>query len=108
MDYRNYIFENMKAAREKEYLKSMYPREAKRIQKAVEDALEILDYEDSMIYDDYPDKLMLRKLMQTIYHQLFDIEGMQDEKGKRDLVDILVIQDIMKRRERSGRKKYKF
>ncbi len=108
MDYRSYIFENMKNSREKEYLMSMYPTEARKMQRAVEDAVGILDYEGSMIYDDYPDKRMLRKLMQSIYRQLFEVEGIEEEKGKRDLIDILVIQDIMKRRESPRKKKYIF
>jgi hypothetical protein len=64
----------------------------------------ILDYEESMIYDDYPDKIMLRKIMSTIYVQISD---MQDADKKKDLVDILVIEDLIRKREKHNRKNNK-
>ena len=45
-----------------EYLQEMYPQDAKRYQKRIRDILDKLDYEGSMIYDEYPDKWMLRKM----------------------------------------------
>lgn len=92
-----YFEEERKRAREAEYLKSMYPADARKIQKIVENAMQILDYEGSMIYDEYPDKIMLRRLMGIIYDQIKDDDSLKD---KKDIVDILVIEDVMKRRQK--------
>ena len=64
--------------------------------------MQILDYEGSMIYDEYPDKIMMRRLMTIIYDQIKDDESM---KNKRDIVDILVIEDILNRRQKSQQQK---
>ena len=55
-----------------------------------------------MIYDEYPDKIMMRRLMTIIYDQIKDDESM---KNKRDIVDILVIEDILNRRQKSQQQK---
>ena len=47
-----------------EYLKSMYPKIPKRILPYVEEECDRMEYENSMVYDAYPDKLQL-KLMCT-------------------------------------------
>lgn len=100
-----YFAEERKMAREAEYLKSLYPADARKIQQIVESAMAILDYEESMIYDDYPDKIMLRKIMGTIYVQISD---MQDADKKKDLVDILVIEDLIRKRDKHNRKNNKY
>ncbi len=41
--------------RDLEYLQEMYPAEAKKYQKVIAGILDRLDYEGSMIYDEYPD-----------------------------------------------------
>lgn len=97
-----YFEEERRRAREAEYLKSMYPADARKIQKIVEDAMQILDYEGSMIYDEYPDRIMLRRLMAIIYDQIKDDEILKD---KKDIVDILVIEDIMGRRLKNQQQK---
>lgn len=97
-----YFEEERRRAREAEYLKSMYPADARKIQGIVENAMQILDYEGSMIYDEYPDKIMMRRLMTIIYDQIKDDESMKD---KRDIVDILVIEDILNRRQKSQQQK---
>ncbi|NBH84165.1 hypothetical protein D7X88_14855 [bacterium C-53] len=97
-----YFEEERRRAREAEYLKSMYPADARKIQGIVENAMQILDYEGSMIYDEYPDKIMMRRLMTIIYDQIKDDESM---KNKRDIVDILVIEDILNRRQKSQQQK---
>lgn len=52
--------------RDLEYLQQMYPQDAKRYQKKIVSILDKMDYEGSMIYDDYPDQFMLYKLSRDI------------------------------------------
>ncbi len=52
--------------RDLEYLQQMYPQDAKKYQKKIVTILDKMDYEGSMIYDDYPDQFMLYKLSRDI------------------------------------------
>ena len=56
--------------RDLEYLQEMYPVEAKKYQKVIAETLERLDYEGSMIYDEYPDKWQIYRLTQIIVDKL--------------------------------------
>ena len=56
--------------RDLEYLQQMYPAEAKKYQKTIAGILDQLDYEGSMIYDEYPDKLQLYKLSNDILERI--------------------------------------
>lgn len=59
------------------YWKSLYPERMKRIQEKVEETCETLEYDDSPMYDEYPDKIYLRRLCSEIYEQLAD-EGLEE------------------------------
>ena len=48
--------------RDLEYMQQMYPKEAKHYQKLIAGILDKMDYEGSMIYDEYPDRLRLYRL----------------------------------------------
>lgn len=69
-----------------EYLKSMYPDTAKRILPYVEEECDRMEYENSMVYDQYPDKLQLKMMSRRVYdnvrkhERIFDEEGMIEEQ----------------------------
>ena len=65
-----YYQEEDSIIRDLEYLQQMYPSEAKRYQKIIAGILDKLDYEGSMIYDEYPDKLQLYKLSNDILERI--------------------------------------
>lgn len=73
--------ENWEAIEEKdwEYMKGMYPQMAREIQEKVEEECDKLEYDGSMMFDEYPDKLMMRNICERIY------EEMQDDK-ERDIL----------------------
>ncbi len=56
--------------RDLEYLQEMYPLEAKKYQKVIAEILDRLDYEGSMIYDEYPDKWQIYRLTQIVVDKL--------------------------------------
>ncbi len=56
--------------RDLEYLQQMYPAEAKKYQKIIAEVLDKLDYEGSMIYDEYPDKWQIYRLTQMIVDKI--------------------------------------
>ena len=49
-----------------EYLKSMYPEIPKRILPYVEEECDRMEYENSMVYDQYPDKLQLKMMCRRV------------------------------------------
>lgn len=109
--------------RDLEYLQQMYPAEAKRYQKLIAEILDRLDYEGSMIYDEYPDRWQLYKLSMDILERLKREEQMTNENGENsesmntsdekwewvgDMVQILLFYEIYKRRHNSRRGILKF
>lgn len=96
-----------------EYLRSMYPDLAKRILPYVEEECDRVEYENSMVYDQYPDKLQLRLMCGRVCdnvcrHERLDMGGVQDmaREGKpaveaqtlRDLIEVMLFQEIYRRR----------
>lgn len=107
-----YKHENV-AARDMEYLREMYPQEAKKLLARIGEVIDRVDYEESMIYDEYPDRWQLYRLAENIVKIL---KNEADERGETyseekwnwmsDMVQVLLFDEIFKRRhgEKSGRK----
>lgn len=123
MDLKEYG-EEKRDRRDVEYMKSMYPMSAKKILPYVEEECDRMEYEGSMIYDEYPDRLPLYLMAGRIYDRMkegekkeiaMEIEKEQVEtqelKRKKkdreetlmDLVQILLYQEIVQRRCRHRR-----
>ena len=66
-----------------EYMKSMYPDTAKKILPYVEEECDRMEYENSMVYDQCPDKLQLRLMSRRVYDNVRKHERMffGDEEG---------------------------
>lgn len=101
-DAMNYMTEEQ-AMQDFDYLQQMYPQQVKKYQKMISDILDKIDYRDSLIYDDYPDRLALRQLANQV------ITGVkQDDEDKdsskwdylEDLILVLLFYEIFKRRHR--------
>ena len=52
---------------EMEKLKDLYPREVRAIQEMVEDECDKMEYDGSLMFDEYPDRLMLNQVVKRIY-----------------------------------------
>ena len=86
-------------------MKSYYPEAAGRIQEKVEEECQLLDYEGSRLYDEYPDKFMLHQLCRQIRTQ---VEGETAAQGvpdslMDDLIQVLLCKEISSRRCRRRR-----
>ena len=86
-------------------MKSYYPEAAGRIQEKVEEECQLLDYEGSRLYDEYPDKFMLHQLCRQIRTQ---VQGETEAQGVPDgflddLIQVLLYQEISRRRCRRRR-----
>ena len=69
-------FYNEEREQEKEFdlMRSYYPDTARRIQEKAEAQCQLLDYEGSRLYDEYPDRFML-------YHICHQVKGQHSPKG---------------------------
>lgn len=65
--------------RDMEYLRSMYPDMAKRIQRYVDDECDKMEYDGSMMFDEYPDRTMLRKIGNDIYDKVNEEGGLEGD-----------------------------
>ena len=90
--------------RDLEYLQEMYPAEAKRYRKVIVEVLDRLDYEGSMIYDEYPDRWQIYRLTQIIVDRIkeqaaSEATGNADSPaGIEELVQVLLCGEIYRRR----------
>lgn len=94
-----------KAARDIDYLREMYPAEAKKLLARISEILDTLDYEESMIYDEYPDRWQLYRLAESIVQILKNEakengEEISEEKWEwtSDMVQLLLFDEIFNRR----------
>lgn len=79
--------------RDYEYMKSLYPSTAKKVLPYVEDECDRMEYQCSMMYDEYPDKLQLRMMCNRIYEnvlkheKIFYGDGFENMFGKDEVED---------------------
>ncbi len=90
--------------RDFEYLKSLYPATAKRILPYVEEECDRMEYDCSMMYDEYPDALQLRLMGKRVYDKACEQEKNPGE-WLRELIEVMLYQELYKRR--SDHRKYK-
>lgn len=103
--------------RDLEYLQQMYPREVKRYQMRVSEMLDRMDYDGSMIYDEYPDRFGVERMAASMMDVIKREEMMKypdkqfgDEKweGLQELIFVLLNNEIYKRRNGSRRSYWSF
>ncbi len=56
--------------RDYEYIRQLYPEKMQHIMSVIEDECDKLEYEGSMMFDEYPDRLMLSRLCNKIYDRV--------------------------------------
>ena len=87
--------------RDLEYLQQMYPAQAKKYQKIIAETLDHIDYEGSMIYDEYPDKWQIYRLTQVIMDKINKLEGESsdmDPDRTAEFIQVLVFYEIYRKR----------
>ncbi len=89
--------------RDLEYLQQMYPTEAKKYQKIIAEVLDKLDYEGSMIYDEYPDKWQIYRLTQIIVDKIRKQQETEnapamDWEWIAEFIQVLLSYEIYKKR----------
>lgn len=85
------------ARRDYDYMKSIYPDTAKRVLPYMEEECDRMEYDGSMMYDEYPDRLQLRLMCRRIYDK---VKKEEENPGAwlMDLIEVMTYQELCRRR----------
>ncbi len=105
---RNSFLDEAEYERDCRRLQELYPGDARRIQRLVERECDKMEHEGSMMFDEYPDRLLFRLLCRNIYRGLQDDEEKQPAMPDRDhplmqLIEVMLTQEMYRRRCRYRR-----
>lgn len=104
-----------------EYLRRTYPTMIGKYQRRVEEILDAMDYEGSMIYDEYPDRLSLLDLGNSVAKSLARVEmsgetvspetkerqmSAMEEAYLQGLAQVLTCNEIFRRRQKRKQEGY--
>lgn len=99
-------------------MQSYYSRRASRIQEKVERECDRMEYDGSMMFDEYPDKFMMEHLCRKIERGILSEDEKEDQQqsktdtramerdrgdGLRDLIGVLLFNEMFRRRCRHRR-----
>lgn len=89
--------------RDRLYFRGFYPENLGIIQDTIEEACDKLEYEGSILFDEYPDKNRLLQLLRRI---MVDAEAAIKAEGVTErIVEIMLIHEVIRRRIRWRRYK---
>ena len=95
-----------------EYMKSLYPALAKRILPYIEEECDRMEYGNSVIYDEYPDRLQLQLMCGRIYENVRKNEEryLEIEKNAqlKDMIELMLYQELYNQRCRNRRTRTQF
>ncbi len=100
--------------RDRRRFQELYPSLARQIQPLVEEACDRMEYEGSLMFDEYPDRLLLRRLSRRICDKL-DKENYRDDlmmqeaagpEWLEDLVTVLLLNEMYQRRCRRRERRF--
>ncbi len=104
------------AAKDFDYMKQLYPKKAKLILSLIEEECDKLEYDGSCMFDEYPDRVYLGRLVDKIYNSLDTVKESSISDGitasdstgwMRDMTEILLYNEMLERRKRyRGRKRW--
>lgn len=116
------VSEEENVLKDLDYLQQMYPAQAKKYQKRIAEIVDKMDYDGSMIYDEYPDKWQLYRLGENIT-EIIRKEEYEEQENKSpedrieeekkwewmaDMIQILLFHEIYRRRRGGKRGFLKF
>lgn len=80
--------------RDLQRMKSYYSQRAARIQEMVERECDRMEYDGSMMFDEYPDRFMMEHLCLKIQRELDE----NSDENLRDLIGVLLFNEMYRRR----------
>ena len=122
----NLYLTEMEYEKDMERMKELYPKEVKTILSYVEDECDKMEYEGSLMFDEYPDKFMMEHICRKIEQEVLKEEegntpaiiieetyqggpgacgNRREEEGLRDLIGVILFNEMFRRRSRHRRRK---
>lgn len=120
----NLYLTEMEYEKDMERMKELYPKDVGQILEFVEDECDKMEYEGSLMFDEYPDRLMIETIVDRIYQQVqgngadLETEQYRDERRPghrpppppprrgdhlRDLIGVVLNNEMYRRRCRHRR-----
>ena len=109
----NLYLTEMEYEKDMERMKDLYPREVKSILEYVEDECDRMEYEGSLMFDEYPDRMMIERITDRIYQNVRGdaaTEAMQQTQAQeiaephlRGLIGVMLNNEMYRRRCRRRR-----
>ena len=85
------------------YLKYLYPKITRQISEFVETVCDRMEYEGSLMFDQYPDRTALQLMAAGIekeFREKYPATYPADNKLLRDMIEVVLFHEIMHRRHR--------
>ena len=91
-----------------ERMKELYPKRMKELLAYVEEECDKMEYEGSMMFDEYPDRVLLFKTANDIYDNAMvltqtDRSGKGRDRDLLDVIQVLLYDEMYRRRGRRRR-----
>lgn len=92
------------------YMRKMYPDTMVEIQSVVDDECDKMEYDGSLMFDEYPDRLMLKNLHSKVCERVHDecacTKQCNDTRMVDDTVSVMLCNEMCRRRCR--RRNYRY
>lgn len=97
--------------RDLDYVKEMYPAAFSKIQSQVEKECDGQEFAGSMMFDEYPDKLSLYRIVNNIFREIKrkekdckkDCIKYPDDSWLKDIITVLLLNEMYRRRQKRRR-----
>lgn len=80
----NLYLTEMEYEKDMERMKELYPKEVKRILEMVEEECDKMEYEGSLMFDEYPDRFMLEQITERIAEKMREADNDMEASQRRD------------------------
>ncbi len=95
-------------SRDLEYVREMYPKAFSKIQEQVERECDRQEFAGSMMFDEYPDRLSMRRIANRIFDEVKKQEGnckkncihYPDNQWLKDIIMVLLLNEMCRRRQK--------
>lgn len=96
------LFVSKEQTEEKDFdnIKRLYPKTAQSLLSLIEDICDKMEYNGSMMYDEYPDKISIQKICDSHCKEKMDF----DICSREELLQVLLLQEMYYRRCRYRRR----
>ena len=108
----NTLFEETEYEKDCRRMQELYPRDARQIQSLVDRECDRMEYGNSVIDDEYPDRLQLQLMCGRIYENVRKNEEryLEIEKNAqlKDMIELMLYQELYNQRCRNRRTRNQF